>query len=127
MVGAKLVFPAPRLDGKSLYELFESERRHLSAGVPTVWLGLLSHVKHNDLKFSTMQPHGDRRLGLPAGDDAHASRTSYGVEVLHAWGMTEMSPLGTLCNAEGQARARSTPSAAPGCRPSRAARSSAST
>ena len=71
MTGAKLVFPGPGLDGKSLYELFESEGVTLSAGVPTVWQGLLTHVEANDLRFSTMTPHHHRRLGVPAGDDAH--------------------------------------------------------
>ena len=55
MTGAKLVFPGPGLDGKSLYELFESERVTLSAGVPTVWQGLLAYVEANGLKFSTMR------------------------------------------------------------------------
>ena len=55
MIGAKLVFPGPGLDGKSLYELFESEQVTLSAGVPTVWQGLLGHVEANGLKFSTMR------------------------------------------------------------------------
>ena len=49
MVGAKLVFPGPWLDGKSLYDLFESEGVTVSAGVPTVWQGLLAHVEANDL------------------------------------------------------------------------------
>jgi fatty-acyl-CoA synthase len=96
MVGAKLVFPGPGLDGRSLYELFESEGVTLSAGVPTVWQGLLAHVDANDLRFSTMKrtviggaacpPAMIRRFGDP-----------YGVHVLHGWGMTETSPLGTAC------------------------------
>src|SRR6478752_1265295 len=55
MVGAKLVFPGPWLDGKSLHELFETEAVTMAAGVPTVWQGLLTHVEANDLKFSTMR------------------------------------------------------------------------
>ena len=54
MVGAKIGFPGPHLDGKSLYELFESEKVTFSAGVPTVWQGLLAYMEANDLKFSTM-------------------------------------------------------------------------
>jgi 3-(methylthio)propionyl---CoA ligase len=96
MVGAKLVFPGPFLDGKSLHELFESERVTVSAGVPTVWQGLLVHVEANDLKFSTM-----RRtiIGGSACPPAmmRAFQQRYDVNVLHAWGMTEMSPLGTVC------------------------------
>src|SRR5262249_13131223 len=55
MVGAKMVFPGCHLDGKSLYELFESEGVTMSAGVPTVWLGLLAYLKQNNLRFSTMK------------------------------------------------------------------------
>ncbi len=55
MIGAKLVFPGPHLDGKSLYELMEGERVTFSAGVPTVWLGLITHAKQNGLAFSTLR------------------------------------------------------------------------
>ena len=58
-----------RLDGASLYELFEKEKVTMSAGVPTVWLGLLHHVKQNNLQVHDAHPHRDRRLGLPAGHD----------------------------------------------------------
>jgi fatty-acyl-CoA synthase len=96
MVGAKLVFPGPFLDGKNLHELFESEGVTVSAGVPTVWQGLLAHVEANHLKFSTM-----RRtvIGGSACPPAmmRAFQERYDVNVLHAWGMTEMSPLGTAC------------------------------
>jgi 3-(methylthio)propionyl---CoA ligase len=96
MVGAKLVFPGPALDGKSVYELFEAEKVTFSAGVPTVWLGLLNHVAANDLKFSTFKR---TVIGGSACPPAmmKAFRHKYGVEVVHAWGMTEMSPLGTAC------------------------------
>jgi acyl-CoA synthetase (AMP-forming)/AMP-acid ligase II len=97
MTGAKLVFPGAALDGKSVYELLEAERVTMSAGVPTVWLMLLNHMKAGGLKFSTM-----RRtvIGGSACPPAmiRAFRDEYGVTVLHAWGMTEMSPLGTVCN-----------------------------
>jgi acyl-CoA synthetase (AMP-forming)/AMP-acid ligase II len=96
MVGAKLVFPGPFLDGKSLHELFESEQVTVSAGVPTVWQGLLAHVEANNLKFASM-----RRtiIGGAACPPAmmRAFQERYDVQVLHAWGMTEMSPLGTVC------------------------------
>ena len=55
LTGAKLVLPGPALDGKSLYELFEDEKVTFSAGVPTVWLGLLNHMQQNNLKFSTFK------------------------------------------------------------------------
>jgi 3-(methylthio)propionyl---CoA ligase len=95
MVGAKIVFPGPGLDGASLYELFEQEKVTMSAGVPTVWLGLLNYVKQSNRKFSTM----DRTvIGGSACPPAMIKtfQDDYGVRVLHAWGMTELSPLGTL-------------------------------
>lgn len=95
LVGAKLVFPGPHLDGKSLYELFESEKVTFSAGVPTVWLGLITYMKQNGLKFSTF-----RRtvIGGSACPPAmmRTLEDEFNVEVIHAWGMTELSPLGTL-------------------------------
>jgi fatty-acyl-CoA synthase len=97
MTGAKLVFPGAALDGKSVHELIETERVTMAAGVPTVWLGLLTHMQQHGLKFSTM-----RRtvIGGSACPPAMIKtfRDDYGVTVLHAWGMTEMSPLGTVCN-----------------------------
>jgi len=97
MVGAKLVFPGPHLDGKSLYELFETEKVTFSAGVPTVWQGLLAFMEANNLKFSTMNR---TVIGGSACPPAMIKlfQDKYGVDVLHAWGMTEMSPLGTVCS-----------------------------
>lgn len=96
LTGCKLVFPGPGLDGKSVYELIESEKVTYSAGVPTVWQMLLSHLKQYSLKFSTLKR---TVIGGSACPPAmiNSFRHDYGVEVLHAWGMTEMSPLGTLC------------------------------
>jgi acyl-CoA synthetase (AMP-forming)/AMP-acid ligase II len=100
MMGSKLVFPGPGLDGKSLYELFESERVTLSAGVPTVWQGLLAYVEANGFTFSTM-----RRtvIGGSACPPAmmRTFQERYDVQVLHAWGMTEMSPVGTVAALKG--------------------------
>jgi fatty-acyl-CoA synthase len=97
MTGAKLVMPGAALDGKSVYELLEGERVTMAAGVPTVWLMLLNHVKQNQLKFTHM-----RRtvIGGSACPPAmiKSFRDDYDVTVLHAWGMTEMSPLGTVCS-----------------------------
>jgi acyl-CoA synthetase (AMP-forming)/AMP-acid ligase II len=96
MTGAKLVFPGPFLDGKNLHSLFEAEGVTMAAGVPTVWQGLLAHVEANNLKFSTM-----RRtvIGGSACPPAmmRTFQERYDVQVLHAWGMTEISPLGTAC------------------------------
>jgi 3-(methylthio)propionyl---CoA ligase len=101
MVGCKMVFPGPQLDGKSLYELFESERVTCSAGVPTVWQGLLAHTEANGLRFSTMNR---TVIGGSACPPAmiRTFQDRYGVQVLHAWGMTEMSPLGTACTFKGK-------------------------
>ncbi len=95
LVGAKLVFPGPQLDGKSVYELFEQEKVTFSAGVPTVWLGLLQHVGANQLKFSSLKRTVVGGAACPPSTIA-TFRDQYGVEVVHAWGMTELSPLGTL-------------------------------
>ena len=95
LVGAKLVMPGPHLDGKSLYELFEQEGVSLSAGVPTVWLGLINYVQQNQLKFSTFKR---TVIGGSACPPAmmRTLENEFGIEVIHAWGMTEMSPIGTL-------------------------------
>jgi len=96
MTGAKLVFPGPALDGKSVYELIEAEGVTFAAGVPTVWQMLLGHMKPQGLKFSTLTR---TVIGGSACPPAmiESFRNDYKVDVLHAWGMTEMSPLGTLC------------------------------
>lgn len=96
LTGCKLVFPGPSLDGKSVYELIEAEQVTYAAGVPTVWQMLLGHMKPAGLRFSTLKR---TVIGGSACPPAmiQAFREEYGVEVLHAWGMTEMSPLGTLC------------------------------
>ena len=96
MTGAKLVFPGPALDGKSVYELIESEGVTFAAGVPTVWQMLLGHMKPAGLKFSQLNR---TVIGGSACPPAmiDAFRQDYNVDVLHAWGMTELSPLGTVC------------------------------
>jgi len=96
MVGAKLVFPGPYLDGKSLHDLFEREGVTLSAGVPAVWQGLLAHVEAEGLRFSTMRRTIIGGSACP-GAMMQAFQDRYGVQVLHAWGMTELSPVGTVC------------------------------
>jgi 3-(methylthio)propionyl---CoA ligase len=94
MTGAKLVLPGAALDGKSLYELFESEGVTVSAGVPTVWQGLLAHVDAHGLKFSTMRKSAIGGSACPPAM-IEKFRDVYNVRVIHAWGMTEMSPIGT--------------------------------
>ena len=96
LVGAKLVFPGAALDGKSLHELFEAEHVTYSAGVPTVWLGLLQYLRQSGARFSTLKRTVVGGSACPPAI-MRAFRHEYGVEVLHAWGMTELSPLGSLC------------------------------
>ena len=95
LVGCKLVMPGPHMDGASLYNLFEQEKVTMSAGVPTIWLGLLNHVKANDLKFSTFKTTIIGGSACPP-TMIRTFENDYGIEVIHAWGMTELSPIGTL-------------------------------
>ena len=92
--GAKLVLPGAALDGKSLYDLFEAEGVTFSAGVPTVWLGLINYALQNNLQFSTF-----RRTVIGGSACPPAMMNTlidrFDVKVIHGWGMTEMSPLGT--------------------------------
>ncbi len=95
MAGAKLVFPGAALDGPSVCELLRGEACTLSMGVPTVWLGLLAHLeKHPEAKPTQL------RRGLIGGSAAARSliarlESELSMEVIHLWGMTEMSPVGT--------------------------------
>lgn len=95
-IGATLVLPGAALDGASLYALIESEKVTMSAGVPTIWLGLLNYVKNNNLKFSTFR---ETVIGGSACPPSmiQAFEQDYGVNVVHAWGMTELSPMGSIC------------------------------
>ncbi|HEX5784031.1 MAG TPA: 3-(methylthio)propionyl-CoA ligase [Burkholderiaceae bacterium] len=95
-VGCKVVFPGPALDGKSVYELIEAEGVTMAAGVPTVWQMLLGHMQTAGVRFSTLNRTVIGGSACPPAMLATFQDT-YNVEVLHAWGMTEMSPLGTVC------------------------------
>jgi len=95
MIGAKLVMPGARLDGASIYELLDTEKVSFTAAVPTVWLMLLQYLEETGNKL----PHLKKVvIGGSACPRAMTEKfqDDYGVEVIHAWGMTEMSPLGTL-------------------------------
>jgi acyl-CoA synthetase (AMP-forming)/AMP-acid ligase II len=93
--GAKLVFPGPKLDGASIYELLDKEKVTISAGVPTVWLALLDYCAQNKLKMSSVKR---TLIGGSAVPRSMISRfwKEHGIEVAQGWGMTEMSPLGTI-------------------------------
>lgn len=95
MVGAKLVMPGGKMDGPSIYELLDGEKVTFTAAVPTVWLMLLQHLEETGKTL----PHLKKVvIGGSACPRAMAEKFErvYGVEVIHAWGMTEMSPLGSL-------------------------------
>jgi fatty-acyl-CoA synthase len=94
LTGAALVLPGRHLDGASLARLFNQERVTISCGVPTVWLGLLQHLRASGEKLATV-----KRI-MTGGSAApplliEAFRDEYGVAVEHGWGMTELSPVGT--------------------------------
>ena len=96
MSGAKMVMPGPRLDGASIYELLDTERVSFTGAVPTVWLMLLQYLEQNP---ALRLPHLKRVfIGGSACPEAimRAFVENYDVDVIHGWGMTEMSPIGTL-------------------------------
>ncbi|WP_277187537.1 3-(methylthio)propionyl-CoA ligase [Caballeronia sp. BR00000012568055] len=95
LTGAKLVMPGKDLDGQSLYELMEAEGVTFTCGVPTVWLGLLAYLKQTGKRFTTLKRTVIGGSACPPSI-LHTLEEEYGVDVIHGWGMTEMSPLGTL-------------------------------
>lgn len=97
MVGATLVLPGPKLDGASLAELLVAEKVTVSAAVPTVWFGLLQHLEATGLELPDLERVVIGGSACPRAV-TKTFRERYGVEVLHAWGMTEMSPLGSVCS-----------------------------
>ena len=102
MNGAKLVLPGQHLDGASLYELFEAEGVTLSQGVPTVWLGFEAYLSANGRQCSTLRQLVSGGSAVPPSlIEAYARR---GITLVHAWGMTEMSPLGTVATLKAKHR-----------------------
>ncbi len=97
MSGAKLVMPGPKLDGPSLHQLLEDEGVTITAAVPTLWLGLLQHLQATDGRLSTLKRVVIGGSACPRAMTETFER-DYGVTVAHAWGMTEMSPLGSFCS-----------------------------
>ena len=95
--GAKLVLPGPRLDAASLYELMETERVTVSAGVPTIWMGLIQYVEQNQLHFTTMRRTGVGGSAMPKALIAKFNDL-FDVEVRHGWGMTETTAIATMSN-----------------------------
>jgi fatty-acyl-CoA synthase len=99
MTGAKLVLPGPHMDGKSIYELLRDERVTLAAGVPTVWQMMFQYVDANGLKPREDLCLKDAVVGGSAAPRMMIERfdRDFGTFLIHAWGMTEMSPLGVVC------------------------------
>ena len=94
MAGAKFVLPGAGMDGKSIYELLESEKVTHTAAVPTVWLGLLQYMEENDKNLPYLKKIVVGGAACPP-IMIRKFELDYGVEMIHAWGMTEMSPIGT--------------------------------
>jgi len=95
--GTRLVLPGPKLDGASLYELMASEEVTISAGVPTIWMGLIQHAEANGLRFPSMKRTCVGGSAMPMALIAKFMDV-YGVEVRHGWGMTETTAVATMSN-----------------------------
>lgn len=105
-VGAKLVMPGARMDGEAIHELLEAERVTFSAAVPTVWQGLLTHLRDTKQGLSTLKRVVIGGAAVPESL-IRAFHEEFGVEVVQGWGMTETSPIGTLSNLRPEISARS--------------------
>jgi fatty-acyl-CoA synthase len=95
MVGAAMVMPGPGLDGPSLVKLIDTNHVSLALGVPTIWLGLLNEADKIGSKLESLQRTVVGGSACPPSMMT-AFREKYGVETIHAWGMTEMSPVGSI-------------------------------
>jgi fatty-acyl-CoA synthase len=96
LTGATLVFPGAKLDGASIYELLDTCKVTFTAAVPTVWLMLIAHLDATGAKLPYLKRVVIGGSACPRAM-TQTFQEKYGVEVIHAWGMTEMSPLGSLC------------------------------
>jgi 3-(methylthio)propionyl---CoA ligase len=96
LAGATLVMPGAKLDGASIYELLDSERVSFTAAVPTIWLSLLQHLEATGGALPHLQRVVIGGSACPRSV-VQVFEERYDVRVMHAWGMTEMSPLGTIC------------------------------
>ena len=97
MAGASLVMPGPKLDGPSIYELLEAERVTMTAAVPTIWFALLQHMEATGQRLSHLKRVAIGGSACPPAV-IETFEKKYRVPVIHAWGMTEMSPVGSLCS-----------------------------
>ncbi|MEE3164930.1 MAG: long-chain-fatty-acid--CoA ligase, partial [Pseudomonadota bacterium] len=95
MVGCKVVMPGMKMDGESIYQLLTDEKVTFTAAVPTVWLMLLQYLEANDLKLPYLKKVAIGGSAVPKMM-LEKFEKDYDVSLMHAWGMTEMSPLGTI-------------------------------
>ncbi len=104
LVGCKLVFPGPHLDPPSLLDLYEKEKVTVTAGVPTIWLGMVQELDKTPDRW-TLSP-GMRALvgGSAVPETLIRAFDRHGIEVIQAWGMTETTPLGTLSKVKASMR-----------------------
>ncbi|TFF25221.1 long-chain-fatty-acid--CoA ligase [Jiella endophytica] len=96
MAGSALVMPGPKMDGASIYRILTEERVTCTAAVPTIWLMLLQHLEAHGGELPDLERVIIGGSACPRRV-TEAFQNRYGAQVVHAWGMTEMSPLGTLC------------------------------
>ncbi len=94
MRGARMVMPGAKLDGASVYDILETEKVTMTAAVPTVWLGLLQYLRKENKRLTTLKFVGIGGSACPP-EMIRAFEDDYGIEVRHAWGMTELSPIGS--------------------------------
>ena len=105
MLGAKLVYPGPHLDGESLLDAFEQERVTWTAGVPTIWLGILAQLDENPGKWNLPELKGMLCGGsAPPRSMIDAYKTRHNLHVVHGWGMTETSPVASISDLFGELR-----------------------
>ena len=95
LIGAKMVMPGGKMDGESIYELLSTEKVSFTAAVPTVWLMLLQYLEETGKALPDLKKVVIGGSACPRAMTEKFEK-NYGVEVIHAWGMTEMSPLGSL-------------------------------
>jgi len=96
MVGAKQVFPGPHLDAKNLLDLFEKEKVSIAAGVPTVWLAIQQTLDAEPGKYKLVPNMRMAVGGSAAPESMIRAFDKHGMSIIHAWGMTELSPVGTV-------------------------------
>jgi fatty-acyl-CoA synthase len=106
MVGAKLVFPGPNVDGESLLDLMDGEEVSVTNGVPTIWIGVLDALERHPGRWKLRPGLRALSAGSAVPESLFRKLDAHGIEILQAWGMTETSPLATFCRLSPAARQR---------------------